>query len=56
MYDHTAGQIKTPSGVGKFVQFDNVSQMVIVEMDYQYLAAFKASECYPIRKEEVKCL
>ena len=53
MYDHTAGQIKTPSGVGKYISYDANTQTVTVEMDYALLVEFDGGECYPIRKEEV---
>ena len=49
--DPTAGWIKTPGGVGKFVSFDPVRKTVTVEMDYAYLVEYDAAECYV---EEVK--
>ncbi|MCL6557660.1 MAG: hypothetical protein K6U74_02435 [Firmicutes bacterium] len=42
--DLTAGLIRTPGGVGKFVEFKNGK--VTVEMDYMYLVEFDAAECY----------
>lgn len=50
--DPTAGWIKTPGGVGKFVSFDPMKKVVLVEMDYAYLVEYDASECYLY--EEVK--
>lgn len=50
--DPTAGWIKTPGGVGKFVSFDPMKKVVLVEMDYAYLVEYDAAECYVY--EEVK--
>jgi len=50
--DPTAGWIRTPGGIGRFVRFDPVRKTVIVEMDYAYLVEYDAAECYVY--EEVK--
>lgn len=42
--DPTAGLIRTPGGIGKFVEFKNGK--VTVEMDYTYLVEYDAAECY----------
>jgi hypothetical protein len=54
--DPTAGLIRTPEGVGKFVEFKNGK--VTVEMDNMYLVEFDASECYlhEQSKEVIKCI
>lgn len=44
--DPTAGWIKTPGGIGRFVSFDPARKTVAVEMDYMYLVEYDAAECY----------
>ena len=48
-YDHTAYMIETPGGPGRFVEFDGVAKMVVVEMDHSNLVAYPAEECFIIR-------
>jgi hypothetical protein len=40
--------VETPSGIGRFVYYDHVNQIVVVEMDYSYLVKFPADKCYVI--------
>jgi hypothetical protein len=42
--DPTAGLIRTPGGVGRFVEYCNGK--VTVEMDNLYLVEFDAGKCY----------
>ena len=46
--------IETPSGIGRFVYYDSIRSVVVVEMGYRYLVEFPASACYVIFKEEVE--
>jgi len=48
IYDHTAGFVATPNGIGKYVQYNPETGTVIVEMDYSYLVEFSGAECYPL--------
>jgi hypothetical protein len=46
MYDYTAGNVQTPVGVGKFVEFEGCTGKVLVEFDYSYVAWFDGEEVY----------
>ncbi len=46
MIDLTAYDVQTPSGVGKYVSYEN--GMVTVLMDWDTLVEFDGSKCYPI--------
>ena len=48
MYDPTAGQVMTPLGMGKFVNFDGVTGECVIEMGYKRLVSFDASKCHAI--------
>ena len=50
-YDHTAYMIETPDGLGRFVEYDGVAKMAIVEMDHSWLVAYPAEESYIIQDE-----
>ncbi len=45
-YDQTAHMIETPDGLGRFVEFDGVAKMVVVEIDHSILVAYPAEECF----------
>ena len=47
-YDPTSGMIETPGGIGKFVEYDGINEVVAVEMDYEYIVFYHASQCYII--------
>lgn len=53
MYDVTAGNVETPLGIGKFVEYIPYKEVVIVEMDSNYLVEFDAKEVY-ISAESVR--
>lgn len=53
MYDVTAGNVKTPLGVGKFVEYIPHKGVVVVEMGNNHLVEFDAKEVY-INAESVR--
>lgn len=46
IYDATAGRIKTPGGVGKYVEHIPHTGEVVVEMDDRHLVTFPGATCY----------
>jgi hypothetical protein len=53
MYDVTAGNVETPLGMGKFVEYIPHRGVVVVKMDNNYLMEFDAKEVY-INAESVR--
>lgn len=50
IYDRSAGSIKTPHGIGKFVEYNPHTKKVTVELDYMHLCEFDGAECYPMEE------
>lgn len=48
MYDVTAGSVRTPLGVGKFVSYKHGK--VTVEFDYERLVEFDGNKVYIIKE------
>lgn len=46
MYVVTARRVRTPGGVGKYVEYVPHTGEVIVEMGYGHLVTFPGTECY----------
>lgn len=46
MYDITAGKVMTPQGPAKYISFDNITRMVTVEHDYNWLVEYPAGVVY----------
>lgn len=42
------GLVLTPDGVGRFVVFDPVLGVVVVEMDHEFQVAYPGQLCYPV--------
>ena len=53
MHDVTAGNVETPLGMGKFVEYIPHRGVVVVEMDNNHLVEFDAKEVY-INAESVR--
>lgn len=51
IYDMTSGYIKTPGGIGKFIEYNPHTKTVTVELDYNYIVEFDGAKCYPVGKE-----
>lgn len=53
MYDVTAGNVETPLGMGKFVEYIPHRRVVVVKIDNNHLMEFDAKEVY-INAESVR--
>ena len=45
-YDPSAGEVRTPQGKGKFIEYLGATQQVVVEIDYRNILVFPAREVF----------
>jgi hypothetical protein len=50
-FDPSAAFVETPVGLGQYVDYDATTNTVCVEMDFRYLVAVPADQCWLAREE-----